>query len=81
MTLSWRSPFRFLRSMTLALWDRVRGKPFFAPSAVVELRLDICAACEHYRDSQCTICHCFVAAKTIIAREECPDRPKRWSRV
>lgn len=81
MVLSWRSPFRFFRSITLALWDRIWGKPFFAPSAVVELRLDICAACEHNAAGQCQLCTCVIAGKTIIAREQCPDKPARWKRI
>jgi hypothetical protein len=81
MTFSWRTPFRFVRAMALALWERIRGKAFFAPSHVAELRLDICSACEHNVDGQCTVCDCFIAAKTIIAREQCPDNPPRWLKI
>lgn len=81
MILSWRSPFRFFRALTRALWYKLSGRDIFASMAVQERRLDTCATCPHLYRGQCGICTCYVGVMTMIASKECPDKPPRWKAV
>jgi len=36
------------------------------------VRVGQCAACEHRRDSQCSLCRCFVDKKARLPHEDCP---------
>ncbi len=46
---------------------------------VVKKRQDICLKCEHLTKLyQCSQCGCFIKAKTISNKEQCPLNPPRW---
>jgi hypothetical protein len=60
-----RSVTRFLRSGLKT-----------ADGAVLEQRLQACAACEHHTGLRCKVCGCFTNVKTRLAHEVCPAG--RW---
>lgn len=37
-----------------------------------ELRVGQCRTCEHHRDSQCSLCRCFIDKKAWMPHEDCP---------
>jgi hypothetical protein len=45
-----------------------------ASDALIESRLKICQACEHFKanGSRCKLCHCFMKLKTELADARCP---------
>jgi hypothetical protein len=64
-----------------------------ATEAVVKARRDACRECEHATRnqnrldrpskglttlSQCQLCGCLIAAKTMLASEKCPAEPPKW---
>ena len=51
-----------------------------ASKAVVEQRLTICRSCGKLQNGMCSICGCFVEARTATAQQTCPDAPSRWGR-
>ena len=60
--------------------DNGRGKtaPGIATREQRNQRLLVCTQCEHLRKdfNQCSLCGCFVLAKTWAKSSACPDR--RW---
>ena len=58
-----------------------------APWQAVQARQRACAECPHLKPGpawplrRCGICDCFIAAKTRLASEACPDQPPRWDKV
>jgi hypothetical protein len=52
-----------------------------ADKAIIKLRRELCAKCEHASAgdrgmSRCGLCGCFIRPKTVLKDQECPD--KRW---
>jgi hypothetical protein len=41
------------------------------------LRVAQCQTCEHRRDSQCSLCRCFIDKKAWLPHEDCPVG--RWT--
>jgi len=57
-----------------AIWDFITGKLEFTSKKVVKERMDICKSCE-IRNSTlnvCTICGCWLPAKTKLKKSSCP---------
>lgn len=56
----------------------VRGVPPVQPE-VAKARLDICKACEHFKErtGQCKLCNCFMKVKTTLRSASCPI--KKWT--
>lgn len=44
----------------------------YPESTMQQLRLTICASCSDRQDAQCSICGCYLAAKTKLPNEHCP---------
>ena len=44
-------------------------------------RMEICNSCERVNQTikVCTLCGCFMPAKTLIKSTYCPDTPPRWT--
>ncbi len=36
------------------------------------LRMSHCSACEYRRDTQCSLCRCFISKKAWLPHEDCP---------
>lgn len=68
-----------LRYAVPALWRLVvalvRRKPILLPEEEKQMRVEICAVCEHYLidSGQCGRCTCFVEAKAALTTERCPE--------
>jgi len=69
--------FPNLRTFSKALWHFF-ARPEIAPDSVRRDRAARCAQCPHFQYGQCQVCTCFVAVKTLLATEKCPDKPARW---
>lgn len=53
--------------------DRViRREILLVDSSTKKKRLSVCHGCEYLSDMQCSVCECFVLAKTMLASESCP---------
>ena len=37
-----------------------------------QLRMSHCEPCEYRRDTQCSLCRCFIAKKAWLPHEDCP---------
>ncbi len=37
-----------------------------------QLRMSHCSPCEYRRDTQCSLCRCFIAKKAWLPHEDCP---------
>jgi hypothetical protein len=72
-------PFSFLAAMARSAWARVRGYEIFADGETVMDRQDQCVKCEFFDGEQCSVCGCLIAAKTVLALEQCPK--KKWPRI
>lgn len=70
----------FGRAVGRAVRAALHLKPVLAPAQIVNYRLDVCYKCPRIDDDfeQCTLCTCFIIAKTALATESCPDKPSRW---
>lgn len=57
-----------------AIWDFVRGKLEFADKQTAHNRMSICRQCEvrHPKLNICTICGCYLPAKTKLKKSSCP---------
>jgi hypothetical protein len=44
--------------------------------SLYDLRMDHCQVCAYRRESQCSLCRCFVAKKAWLPHEDCPV--ERW---
>jgi hypothetical protein len=42
-----------------------------------ELRMSQCSPCEYRRDTQCSLCRCFIEKKAWLPHEDCPIG--RWT--
>jgi hypothetical protein len=73
------NPFRFFWAMVVSGYGRLRGYQILARPAVSDARLQVCEPCEFRDGEQCSICTCFLGAKTMLNLEKCPKR--KWSRV
>lgn len=53
-------------------WDLINGEK--SPEDLAEYRLNVCKACEFYRErtNQCKKCGCFMKLKTTLAKAKCP---------
>lgn len=49
---------------------------FFASAELSQARLDICNSCDKKTLNICSVCKCFMPAKTMIASSACPDN--KW---
>ncbi len=49
-----------------------------AAKETVEARLAICRGCPRLQNGMCSLCGCFVEARTAKRRQRCPDTPPRW---
>ena len=53
--------------------DRViRREILLVDSSTKKKRLSVCHECEYRSDMQCSVCECFILAKTMLASESCP---------
>ena len=59
---------------------RAIADPRVVPDAVKLARLDACLACEYEKAGRCQLCTCYLAIKTALAAESCPDNPPRLAR-
>lgn len=52
---------------------------------LIEKRVAICMQCPHKTNAigflQCGLCFCPLSGKTAHPDAECPDKPKRWTKV
>jgi hypothetical protein len=55
-------------------WDLLNPREPRSPEEIVETRLEICRACEHFkpRVQQCGKCGCFMTLKTTLKKARCP---------
>jgi len=51
-----------------------------ASKETVDSRLMICRSCTKLQNGMCSICGCFVEARTAKSNQSCPDTPSRWGR-
>jgi len=58
----------------------VHGDAITVPQEEQDRRLAICHACEFWdsKQSRCSLCGCYVALKTRLASQHCPDDPPKW---
>jgi hypothetical protein len=72
--------FTFSRALARVCWALVTFQPVFVSPKVATERLATCIECEHFDavDRKCSVCKCYVDAKTLLATESCPE--KRWRR-
>jgi hypothetical protein len=63
-----------------SLW--IRTGSMFACCDTYIFRLSRCMGCGKYdkETKKCTLCHCFVSAKTRLRAESCPDQPPKWNK-
>ena len=54
-----------------------------ALTTYADARMAICRDCNHFNPivKTCGICGCFMPAKTTFKNQECPDNPKRWTKI
>ena len=57
-----------------AIWDFLTGKLEFASKSIATERMNICLNCEirNPKFNICTICGCYLPAKTKLKKSECP---------
>lgn len=57
-----------------AIWDALTFRLKFVPKAKAKERRDICQKCELRNETLnvCTICGCFIKAKTKLKKSSCP---------
>lgn len=50
---------------------------------LAEQRMAICNGCEHFRNilKVCSLCGCFMPAKTMMSGSSCPATPPKWIAV
>lgn len=75
------TPFEMLASLTQAVDQVLRGGRVIPE--VAQARLEICKQCIHLipEKNRCSICGCYMNAKTYIARASCPDSPPKWKPI
>lgn len=58
----------------------LRGQPLKETDEEAQRRLSVCRACPKFMQPYqiCSICGCFMKAKTYLRAEKCPDKPPRW---
>lgn len=61
------------------VWYRARGFQILADESTTNLRRAQCAMCDFRAGDQCSICTCFIDAKTALNSEQCPKR--YWLRI
>ena len=73
----------FLAAVARCVARWLQRETVMASKSAVEFRLGGCSKCPHYNHEteMCTLCNCFVAIKTLLAGERCPDNPPRWGPV
>ncbi len=49
-----------------------RREVLLVDSSTKKKRLSVCDQCEYRSDMQCSVCECFILAKTMLASESCP---------
>jgi hypothetical protein len=51
--------------------------------SLAEARMRICKACPNFGPimKTCSLCSCFMPAKTLIKSSSCPDNPPKWIAV
>lgn len=64
------SPSLKFENLINSLWAWAKGG--FRTSDLSQYRLSICNSCPHYKDRRCTICGCFMEAKTRLPKASCP---------
>lgn len=55
-----------------AIWDLLRGKLEFTDKKVAIDRMNICNSCEARKGNFCSVCGCYLPAKTKLKKSECP---------
>lgn len=59
------------------MWAWARRGFKLEPGEVADARFAICKACPHFvNDKQCSLCGCFMRAKTRVVGASCPA--KKW---
>lgn len=55
-------------------WDLINPKIERVPEHIAEKRYEICKKCPEFRKftTQCSICNCFMGAKTKLPNASCP---------
>jgi hypothetical protein len=61
------------------VWYRARGYKILAEETDQALRRAQCAQCDFRSGDQCSVCTCFILAKTALNPEQCPKR--YWLRI
>ena len=74
------------RSFAASIKDtakRLLEDPTVAPRAVANERMQICTACDRFRQEAqtCELCGCYMPLKTTMANMACPiDKWTEWKR-
>lgn len=70
------SAFQLARNLLKQAWtssiDAAKGKPFLATAEKAAARMDICKACQFFREPRCTRCGCFMDKKVHFESSQCP---------
>ncbi len=69
---------RFFRAIYHALLYVMSGRPVIVPEMIKEHREATCRPCKYNDNGWCRRCNCMLAAKVLLASEQCPDTPPRW---
>ena len=48
----------------------------FVPNEIAEQRYNLCLECEEFRGNSCKLCGCYMPAKVLFKKVECPK--KHW---
>lgn len=80
MIIRFSTPFYALAAFLRSLWAKIAGYRVLTTPEEQESRLEECEPCEFLTEErQCSVCTCFVDAKTMLCAEKCPK--KKWSAV
>ncbi len=75
------SPGRKALNLAKAIAKHVAAGLPRASDDVIQDRLAICHACEHYDEGICNVCGCRLDVKTSWADQSCPLDPPKWGAV
>jgi hypothetical protein len=54
----------------------LRNEVLLVDTSTKKKRLSVCNECEYRSGMQCSVCECFLLAKTMLASESCPK--EKW---
>jgi hypothetical protein len=61
-------------SVAAALKNAALGNGISAPKEEIERRQSICSSCHFRESSRCRVCGCYIAWKTALEHERCPQK-------